>query len=217
MLLPGNRSRMCRRSAARVVLLPEPAGPVRSRTPWLPAEKDWSICRIEDGKPRCREICQILVLVEQPDHRPLAVDGGKHGQALVGDLTHLIRWDLDPAFLGHVVAIGQEPAKDLQSGDHIVRDGRREPLDGVEHAIQPVFHHQLAAGGLKMHIAGVCLNGPGQQVFHQGDHLGAGHLAFAFDPIVRSAIHIVTRPFSHSLPQGPGVYPPVMTQPSRKS
>ena len=67
----------------------------------------------------------------------------------------LARSSPDSSLLGHVGAVGQELRQDLEPGDHIGRQSRRQHRDRLEHAVDPPADLQPIGTGVKMDVAGL--------------------------------------------------------------
>ncbi len=110
----------------------------------------------EDVQCQCGTVRQQLFLVQDPQHRILAMDAWHDRHAQV-DLAagHA---DLEAPILRHAALRDIEFGQHLEPRDHLFSGfAALQPTDGIEHAIDTVFDMQSLMHALDMDVAGTRL------------------------------------------------------------
>ena len=142
-----------------MVVLPLPAGP---ETRIAPEVSPREVSQRLEHVGRQAEVVETLVALraaEEPHHRPLAVQGGIGADAhfYVGQVADLSgsTWAVgnlsyaDAAFLRPIGVVGQQPGQNLQPGDDVAGDGRRQRGNRQQHAVDAELQFQARRPGCR--------------------------------------------------------------------
>ena len=158
------------REAYKVVVLPEPVGPVARKMPCGRCTTSWMRARSVSDMPRLDRVRPSGLLVQQAQHHPFAV-ARRQGRY---PHVHFPTADAqpDPAVLGHALLGDVEPRHDLDPGDQQRRDFALGPHDLAHHAVDPKAHSQTPLERFDVDVGGVLSDGFGQQRIDEPDDRG---------------------------------------------
>ena len=163
----------------RVVVLPEPVGPVTRKMPCGRCTTTRMRGRSAADMPRLGSVQSSRLFVEQPQHDPFAV-ARRHGRH---PYVHLPAADAkpDPPILGNAFFGDVEFRHDLDAGNQKRRQFALGPHDLPHHAVDAKTHDQVLLEGFDVDVGSVLPDGFRQQGVDEPDD---GRIVALFEQVL---------------------------------